>query len=112
MFVAIFRFSDKKLKKMKAVFIVYNQAHVEETDAILANMGIRGFTRWEDVQGAGSKSGEPHLGSHAWPGKNMATMVIVEDSLVNELLQELKKLDESAEMQGLRAFVWNIENSI
>jgi len=97
---------------MKAVFVVYNQAHVEETDEILVRMGIRGFTRWEGVQGAGSRGGEPHLGSHAWPGKNMATMVIVEDSLVDELLKELKKLDESAEMQGLRAFVWNIEKTI
>ena len=97
---------------MKAVFIVYNQAHVEEAEAILAHAGIQGFTRWEDIQGAGSRGGEPHLGTHAWPGKNMATMVIIEDSLVDNLLKELKELDESAEMQGLRAFVWNIEKSI
>ena len=97
---------------MKSVFIVYNQAHVEETEALLARLDIRGFTRWEDVQGAGSRGGEPHLGTHAWPGKNMATMVIVEDSLVDELLHELKSLDESAEKQGLRAFVWNIEDMI
>ncbi len=97
---------------MKAVFIVYNQAHVEEVEAILSRVGVRGFTRWEDVQGAGSRGGEPHLGTHAWPGKNMSTLAMVDEMVVEKLLPELKKLDKSAEMQGLRAFVWNIEESI
>jgi nitrogen regulatory protein PII len=97
---------------MKAVFIVYNQAHVEEVEIALARNGIRGFTRWEDVQGAGSRGGEPHLGSHAWPGKNMSTLAITEEIYVDKLLAELKAIDESAEMQGLRAFVWNIEATI
>ncbi|MCL1943732.1 MAG: hypothetical protein FWF54_09340 [Candidatus Azobacteroides sp.] len=97
---------------MKALFVVYNQTHVEEVETIIARSGERGFTRWEDVQGAGSKGGEPHLGSHAWPGKNMASLMIVEDFHVDKILKELKELDRSAEMQGLRAFVWNIEDMI
>lgn len=97
---------------MKAVFIVYNQAHVEEVEAALARNGVRGFTRWEDVQGAGSRGGEPHLGSHAWPGKNMSTLIVIEEQIVDKLLADLKEIDKSAEMQGLRAFVWNIEATI
>ena len=42
---------------MKAAFIAYNQAHVEEVEAILHQLSIRGFTRWQDIQGRGTKSG-------------------------------------------------------
>ena len=55
--------------KMKAAFIAYNQAHVEDVDDILSQLSIRGFTRWTDIQGRGSDDGEPHLGTHAWPSK-------------------------------------------
>ncbi|MCD7972643.1 MAG: hypothetical protein LUG18_08235 [Candidatus Azobacteroides sp.] len=97
---------------MKAVFIAYNQAHVDDVQTALKRSGIRGFTRWEEVQGEESRGGEPHLGTHAWPGKNMSTMVIIDDMKVEELLSRLKELDKSAEMMGLRAFVWNIEECI
>lgn len=98
--------------KLKAVFIAYNQAHVDDVEKILERSGIKGFTRWQEVQGAGSRGGEPHLGSHAWPGKNMLTLVIIDEEKVEELLSKLKQLDESAEMMGLRAFTWNIEETI
>ena len=94
---------------MKAVFIAYNQAHTEVIQAILDKENIRGFSRWNKMQGRGTNNGEPHMGSHAWPAENTSTLVIVEDEKVAPLLQHLKKLDLKAEQQGLRAFVWNIE---
>ena len=97
---------------MKAVFIAYDQAHVDDINEILERTGIRGFTRWQETQGAGSRGGDPHLGTHAWPGKNMSTLTIIDEIHVDELLSKLKALDNSAEMMGLRAFVWNIEDSI
>ena len=54
---------------MKAAFIAYNQAFVDEVAQILHQLSIRGYTKWEDVKGRGTKTGEPHLGSHAWPSK-------------------------------------------
>lgn len=44
---------------MKAAFIAYNQAHVEEVEAILHQLSIRGFTRWQDIQGRGTKAENP-----------------------------------------------------
>lgn len=97
---------------MKAVFITYNQAHTEVVQAILDKENIRGFSRWEKTQGRGTHTGEPHLGTHAWPAENAFTLVVLEDEKVAPLLKRLKKLDASSELQGLRAFVWNIEDGI
>lgn len=91
---------------MKAAFIAYNQAHVEEVEGILHQLSIKGFTRWVDVQGQGSKDGEPHLGSHAWPSKNMATLCIVDDNIAPILKKRIQALDKSAPQQGLRIFFW------
>ncbi len=52
---------------MKSVFITYDQAFNERIRATLDRMNCRGFTYLEQVQGRGSKTGEPHYGSHAWP---------------------------------------------
>ena len=63
----------------------------------------------EQMQGRGSKTGEPHYGSHAWASMNSGIITMVDDSIVKRLLEEIKQLDESAEMLGIRAFVWNVE---
>ncbi|MDR0971079.1 MAG: hypothetical protein LBM25_01680 [Bacteroidales bacterium] len=93
---------------MKAAFIAYNQAHIENIEDILTQLSIRGFTRWQEVQGRGSKDGEPHLGSHAWPSKNMATLCIVEDNIAPILKKRIQGLDNDAPEQGLRIFFWDI----
>lgn len=91
---------------MKAAFIAYNQAHVQDIEDILHQLSIRGYTRWQDIQGRGTKTGEPHLGSHAWPAKNMATLCIVDDNIAPILKKRIQALDNSAPEQGLRIFFW------
>ena len=88
---------------MKAAFIAYNQAHVEEVEAILHQLSIRGFNRWQDIQ-----SGEPHLGTHAWPAKNMATLCIVDDYIAPILKKRIQALDRQMPEQGLRVFFWEV----
>ena len=97
---------------MKAVFITCDQAHYESILHILDRNGMRGFTYWENVQGRGSKTGEPHYGSHAWPSTNSSIMTIVEDDKAPKLRQLLRNLDKSKEALGLRAFVMNVEDTI
>ena len=97
---------------MKAVFIAYNQALTEAVNSILDRYHIRGYTKWADAQGRGSNTGEPHFGTHTWPAMNSAILAIAEEEQIVSLLESLKKLDEKAEQQGLRAFVWNIEGMI
>ncbi len=97
---------------MKAVFIVYNQANTERVDYMFDRLAIRGFTTWEKVDGRGSVNGEPRMGTHTWPEMNSATMTVVQDDQVEELLDCIKKLDKRNEEIGVRAFVWNIEQSV
>ena len=97
---------------MKSVLITFDQAHYEQILSTLDRMNCRGFTHMEKVQGRGSKTGEPHYGSHAWPAMNSAIITIVEDHRVDPLLEALKEMDERKEQLGLRAFVWDIVKSI
>ncbi len=97
---------------MKAVFIPFNQAYIDRILEIFDELMVRGFTQWDSVLGRGSKKGEPHYGSHAWPTLNSAIITIVEDEKVDKLLEALHKLDMQTEAQGLHAYVWNVEKSI
>ncbi|MDR1981663.1 MAG: hypothetical protein LBQ39_08625 [Tannerellaceae bacterium] len=97
---------------MKALFISFNQAYYDTIIAIMDRNNIKGFTYWDTVQGRGSEKGEPHYGSHAWPTLNSAILAIVEDRQVANFLDLLHALDRQTEAQGLRAFVWNIEQTI
>ena len=97
---------------MKAVFIVYGQSLTEPIELLLHKLNIRGFTRWNEVQGRGSETGEPHYGTHAWPSKNGSILTILDDQKVDELLSDLRNINEQAEQQGLNAFVWSIEGKM
>jgi nitrogen regulatory protein PII len=96
---------------MKAVFIVFNQAHTERVEYMLDRMEIRGYTWWTDVNGRGSATGEPRMGTHTWPEMNSAALAIIQDEKVDELLEKVKKLDEINQEVGIRAFVWDILRS-
>lgn len=97
---------------MQAIFIAFDQAHREAILDLLEKNNCRGFTSFGETQGRGSKTGEPHYGTHAWPSLGSAILTIVEDAQVDNVLNKLKALDESKPRLGLRAFVWNINKSI
>lgn len=94
---------------MKAIFVSFYQAFYDEVLAALGTNNVQGFTFWEEVKGKGSRDGEPHIGSHAWPTLNSALITFVPDQAVDGILRSLKELDESAPKQGLRAFVLDAE---
>ncbi|KAA6351268.1 hypothetical protein EZS27_001414 [termite gut metagenome] len=97
---------------MKSILIAFDQAYHERIIALLDRMNCRGFTYLEQVKGRGSKTGDPHFGSHAWPAMCSAIITVVDDSKVDPLLQMLQEMDQKTEKLGLRAFVWSIEKSI
>jgi nitrogen regulatory protein PII len=97
---------------MKAVFITFDQAHYERIIDILDRQSCRGFTAWPQVSGRGSRDGEPHYGSHAWPSLAQAIMTVVEDSRLQALLAQLKALDNERPKLGLRAFVLPVDQAI
>jgi nitrogen regulatory protein PII len=96
---------------MKAVFIVYNQSQTEKVEYLFDKLNIRGFTRWTNLTGRGSVEGPPHMGTHTWPEENTARLAVMEDDAVPAVLEGVKKLDEENTAIGVRAFVWNVEDS-
>lgn len=93
---------------MKAVFVACDQAMYDSVMQLMDKMAIRGYTGWEELIGRGSQTGEPHLGSHAWPAMNSALIAMMEDEKAQEFLAALRQLDEENSNQGLRAFAWNV----
>jgi nitrogen regulatory protein PII len=97
---------------MKAIMIIYNQAHSEKIDYLLDKLGIKGYTLWENVQGRGTRTGVPHLGTHAWPEINKSVLAIVEDDIVDIVLNNVKKIDAINNEVGIRAFVWEVLKTV
>ena len=97
---------------MKAVFMSCNQSMYEDILGLMDEMNLRGFTGWEELIGRGSKYGEPHLGSHAWPGMNSALIAVMEDDQAAEFLRRIKQIDDENPEQGIRAFAWNVSDMI
>ena len=97
---------------MKSVLIIFNQANTERVEYMLDTLHINGFTFFEEVQGRGTNGGEPRRGTHTWPEMNSAVMTVVEDEQVPTLLETVQKLDARNPEVGVRAFVWNIEQTV
>lgn len=90
---------------MKAIFIAFDQAYTERIIDMLERSNCRGFTQWEQVLGRGTKTGEPHYGSHAWPSLASSIITFVEDGRVDTVLEKLHEMDVATPKLGLRAFV-------
>ncbi len=97
---------------MKAVMIIFNQANTERVEYMFDKLGIRGYSWFSEVKGRGSETGEPRLGTHTWPEMNSALITIIQEDAVDRLLEAVRKLDEINKEVGVRAFTWNIEQTV
>lgn len=97
---------------MKSVFIAYDQALHDLVIEALNSSLCKGYTLLPQAAGRGSVTGEPHLGSHAWPSTNSAILTVCDDEKVQPLLNRLHNIDVENPLLGLRAFVWAVEQSI
>lgn len=97
---------------MKAVMIIFNQAHTERIEYLFDKLGVKGYSLWENVQGRGSNTGVPHLGTHAWPEINTIALTMINDDLVEDILTAVRKIDSINKEVGIRAFVWDIQQAV
>ena len=97
---------------MKSACSTVDQAHYTQIVETRDKLSGRGYSYFEQMRGRGSKTGEPHYGSHAWPSMCSAIITMVDDDKVEPLLKRLKQMDEAKPQLGLRAFVWTIEQSV
>ena len=97
---------------MKALFIACDQALYDEVQQKMAELGVRGYTSWEEVQGCGTETGEPHLGDNVWPILNSAILSITDDERCSKLLEALRVLDAANPKLGVRAFWWEVGGTL
>ncbi len=84
----------------------------ERVESLLDHHSVRGFTMFPLTHGRGSFDGEPHMGTHTWPAMNKTIIAMVEDDKAAKAMEALRKLEKQTQMQGLRAFVWDITDQI
>jgi len=97
---------------MKALFIACDQALHDEVMQKMEELGVRGYTSWEEVKGCGSVTGEPHLGDAVWPIMNSAILSFTNDEQCENLLDALRALDEANPQLGVRAFWWEVGGTL
>ena len=58
---------NTKIEIMKSVFITFDISHKEAVIDLLTHNNCRGFSFFDQMQGRGSVSGDPHYGTHGQP---------------------------------------------
>jgi hypothetical protein len=94
---------------MKAVLIVHNAAIEEEVNEALASVGIDCYTKFPNTLGKGKLS-EPHLNIDVWPGINCATFVVAEQEKAREIMAKVRSMRKKLGKEGLKAFMWEIDD--
>ncbi|KPL24273.1 MAG: hypothetical protein AMJ75_04155 [Phycisphaerae bacterium SM1_79] len=94
---------------MKAVLIVHNAAIDREVNEILESVGIRCYTKFPNTLGQGQIS-EPHLGTDIWPGTNYGTFVVTEQVNASKVMEKVRRMREKLGPQGIKAFMWGIDD--
>lgn len=93
---------------MKMIMIAYNEAVDLEVMEMLEDCGLKNYSKIAETFGRGSSSGT-HLGTDIWPGLNNILYAAGEDSKVPALLAAVKELRKTIGQEGLKAFVWTLE---
>ena len=93
---------------MKAVLIIHNTAVDDEINEALASAKIDSFTKFPNTLGRGRQS-EPHLASEVWPETNCCTLVFTDPEKAAELMRVITVLRSRLGSEGVKAFLWSIE---
>lgn len=93
---------------MKMIMISYNESIEEEVTEVLTNCGLKNYTRINGVFGRGETSGT-HLGNDIWPGRNNLLLVVGEKKASQQLLACIRELRKKLGQEGLKAFLWDLE---
>jgi hypothetical protein len=94
---------------MKAVLVVHNAAIDEEVNELLASVGIERYTKFPNILGKGELS-EPHLNTEVWPAINCGTLVVTDQTKAKELMNNVRQMRKKLGKEGLKAFMWEIDD--
>ena len=94
---------------MKAVLIMHNVAIDEEVNEILESVDIDCYSKFTNILGKG-KISEPHLDTDVWPGTNYGTFIVTDQPKAREIMDKVRKMREKLGSEGLKAFMWEIDD--
>jgi hypothetical protein len=94
---------------MQMVMISYNEAIDLEVIEVLEACSLKNYTKINATYGKGTTSGT-HLGDDIWPGRNNILYVACENSKIKQLLSCIKELRKKLGREGIKAFVWALED--
>ena len=94
---------------VKLVLICCNEAVDQEVLDVLDEVDVQGYTKWTKVLGKGKTSG-PHLYSHIWPKANNVIATVVSEEAAARIFDRVRKMRESLGSEGIKAFMWQIDD--
>ena len=95
---------------MKAVLIFHNVAIDNDVNDALETIGISCFSKFTDTLGKGQIS-QPHLNTDVWPGVNYGTFVVTDPAKAEEIMKNVRQMREKLGNEGIKAFMWEIEDA-
>jgi hypothetical protein len=90
------------------VMISYNEAIDSEVTEALEACGLKNYTKIAATYGRGTTSGT-HLGNDIWPGRNNILLIASDEQKINLLFSCIKELRKKLGREGVKAFVWDLE---
>lgn len=94
----------------KMIMIAYNEAIDMEVMELLANCGLKNYTKVAGVFGAGTTSGT-HLGNDIWPGRNNLLYVACDETQAKQILSRVRELRNKLGREGIKAFLLPLEET-
>lgn len=90
---------------MKQIQIICDVAIDGEIRALLAECGIVEYTRFPRCAGSGHRTGARE-DDHVWPGYNVATVAVVEDSVATAAMARLQAYRDDPAHAKSGLFAW------
>jgi len=91
------------------VLIIHNVVIDRDVNEMLEKLDVDCYTKFTNTLGKGKLS-DPHLNTEVWPGVNYGTLVITDDEKAGKIVQTVRLMRENLAHEGLKAFMWNIED--
>ncbi len=93
---------------MMMVMIAYNEAIDDEVMEVLGGCALKNYTKIKGAFGRGATSGT-HLGDDIWPGRNNILYATCQDNEARQLVSCVKELRKKLGKEGIKAFVWSLD---
>ncbi|MFA5144472.1 MAG: PG0541 family transporter-associated protein [Candidatus Omnitrophota bacterium] len=94
------------MKKM--ILVSYNEAIEEEVGQAMKKSALKNYTKINGAFGRGEASGT-HLGDDIWPGRNNIILIAADEAQEGQFLLCVRELRNKLGKEGIKAFVWGLE---